>query len=71
MFYHLNTNCRFLRKKANLTVSELADKLEISTQSLTNFEGGQRNTSIEVLDKLHTIFNVSLDDLVYSDLSQK
>ena len=70
MFYNLNKNCRYLRKKSKLTVSELAEKLEISTQALTNFEGGNRNCSLEVLDKLHNIFEITIDDLVYKDLSK-
>lgn len=71
MFYFLNQNVKFLRKSKNMTQAELAEELKISKNALANFEGGQYNTSIEVLDKLHDIFNVSLDDLVYKDLSKQ
>ena len=70
MFYFLNKNVKFLRNSKALTQQELANMLSISKHALANFEGGQRNTSIEVLDKLHVIFNISLDDLIYKDLSK-
>ena len=71
MFYFLNQNVKFLRKSKNMTQAELAEELKISKNALANFEGGQYNTSLEVLDKLHDIFSVSLDDLVYKDLSKE
>lgn len=71
MFYNLNKNCRLLRKKLNLSVPELATKLNVKTQSLYNMESGTCNCSLEVLDKLHIIFNISLDDLIYKDLSNQ
>lgn len=71
MFYYLNTNVKFLRKKMEMTQPELAKYLNINTRSLSNFEGGSVNTSLEVLDKLHQLFNISLDDLVYKDLSKQ
>ncbi len=71
MFYNLNKNTKYLRKKNLLTQSKLAEMLGIKIQSFKNFESGSVNTSIEVLDKLHTIFNISLDDLVYKDLSSE
>ncbi len=69
MFHKLNNNVKYLRKKANMTQPSLAQKLGVGKSTLANFESGQINTSLEVLDKLHDIFNISLDDLVYKDLS--
>ncbi len=71
MFYNLNNNVKFLRKKFGMTQPYLAQKLNVGKSTLANFESGQINTSLEVLDKLHNIFDVSLDDLVYKDLSQE
>lgn len=70
MFYYLNQNVKFLRNLKRMTQQELAEQLNISKNSLANFEGGQYNTSLEVLDKLHDIFNISLDDLIYKDLTK-
>lgn len=69
MFFYLNSNVKLLRKKANMTQPYLAQKLGVGKSTLANFESGQINTSLEVLDKLHNLFNISLDDLVYKDLS--
>lgn len=71
MFYFLNKNVKFLRNSKGFTQKELADMLSIKKHALANFEGGTRNTSLEVLDKLHSIFNISLDDLIYKDLSKQ
>mgnify|MGYP004470917027 CR=1 FL=1 len=68
MFYNLYRNIKYLRKQNKLTIVELAHELNLATSSLANFEGGQRNCSLEILDKLSKFFNVSLDDLVYKDL---
>lgn len=69
MFFNLNKNTKYLRKKNLLTQSQLSEMLGIKLQSFKNFESGSVNTSLEVLDKLHNIFNISMDDLVYKDLS--
>lgn len=71
MFYFLNSNVKFLRKKAGYTMPQLAKLLDISLSGLSNFEGGQSGTTLKTLDKLHTIFNISLDDLIYKDLSKE
>ena len=71
MFYNLNNNVKYLRKRNNITQLELSKKLNISKMSLSNFEGGSVNTSLEVLDKLHQIFGISIDDLIYKDLSKE
>ena len=71
MFYNLNNNVKYLRKRNNITQLELSKKLNISKMSLSNFEGGSVNTSLKVLDKLHQIFGISIDDLIYKDLSKE
>ncbi len=71
MFYNLNANIRFLRKKKGYTIPNLAKMLGVGKSTVDNIECGKNNTSLEVLDKLHTIFNISLDDLVYKDLSSE
>ena len=68
LFYFLNSNVKFLRKQANMTQPELAEKLNVVKSTVANFESGQFTVSLQVLDKLHKIFNVSLDDLIYKDL---
>ena len=71
MFYFLNSNVKYLRKKAGYTMPQLAKILQISLSGLANFEGGQCGTTLKTLDKLHNLFNISLDDLIYKDLSKE
>lgn len=71
LHYYLNHNIKYLRKKSGMTQLELSEKLSISKGSLANIESGLKNTSIELLDKLRNLFNVSVDDLIYKDLSKE
>lgn len=49
-----------LRKKNNLTQSELAEKIGLSTNFIGMFERGERNTSVDKIFKLAKAFNISL-----------
>lgn len=69
MFYFLNNNIKYLRKKHGLSQPELASLLSVSKSTVANIESDFQNTSLEILDKLHNIFKISLDDLVYKDLT--
>lgn len=69
MFYFLNKNVKYLRKRKNLTHQQLADILKIQKSSLANFESGSRNCSLEVLVDLSKFFNITIDELIFKDLS--
>lgn len=49
-----------LRKKNNLTQSELAEKIGLSTNFIGMVERGERNTSVDKIFRLAKAFNVSL-----------
>lgn len=49
-----------LRKKNNLTQSELAEKIGLSTNFIGMVERGERNTSIDKIFKFAKAFNISL-----------
>lgn len=49
-----------LRKKNNLTQSELAEKIGLSTNFIRMVERGERNTSVDKIFKLAKAFNISL-----------
>ena len=53
-----------LRKQANLTQSELADKLNVSRQAVTKWERGVGLPDIDNCKKLSSIFNISIDKLL-------
>lgn len=53
-----------LRKYANLSQEELAEKIGVSRQTLSKYETGESLPDIERSMALANVFGVSLDDLV-------
>lgn len=60
-----------LRKEANLTQMELADKLDISFQAVSNWERGNTMPDISKLSELSEIFDVSIDELLENKRASK
>ena len=53
-----------LRKQANLTQNDLAEKLNVSRQAITKWENGIGLPDLDNIKKLSSIFNVKIDDLL-------
>lgn len=53
-----------LRKKNQYTQEEIAEKINVSRQSVAKWENGESNPDIESCIKLANLYNVKLDDLV-------
>ena len=53
-----------LRKQKNMTQMELADRMGISFQAVSNWERGNSMPDISKLPELAEIFGVSLDELL-------
>ena len=64
-----------LRKAKNLTQEQLAEKLDVSRQSISKWESGQAVPEMEKIVALSVVFNVTTDYLLKSseidDLSVK
>jgi transcriptional regulator with XRE-family HTH domain len=58
-----------LRKENNMTQMELADKLNISFQAVSNWERGQSMPDISKLGELAAIFGVTIDGLLGNEKS--
>ena len=56
-----------LRKREGLSQEELADKLEVSRQSVFKWESGENTPDLEKIKKLARLFNVSFDLLLDDD----
>ncbi|WP_073687224.1 helix-turn-helix domain-containing protein [Streptococcus salivarius] len=56
-----------LRKKANLTQVEVAEKLGISQPAYASWERGVKKPTQENLVKIAKLFNASIDTLVSND----
>ena len=57
-------NLSTLRRNADMTQSELADKLNITHQAVSRYEKGHCFPDISILVLLADIFDVSIDELV-------
>lgn len=55
---------RLLREKQNLSQVQLAEKINVSKQSVSNWENNNIVPSIDILKKLALFFNVSTDYLL-------
>lgn len=60
----IGKNITRLRKMANLTQLELAEKLNYSDKSVSKWEQGNGIPDVRILVQLSEIFGVTLDDLV-------
>lgn len=57
-----------LRKKFDYSQQELADKLSVTRQTISNWECGQGAPTIDKAVELALIYGISLDDLVEEDV---
>ena len=57
-------NLMLVRKKAKLTQTELAEKLNVTRGTIANWESGTSNPNIEMLLELSRFFSVSVDYLI-------
>lgn len=53
-----------LRKAANMTQSELAEKLNYSDKAVSKWERGESAPDIEILYMISKLFNVTIDQLI-------
>lgn len=53
-----------LRKKTGLSQQELADRISVTRQTISNWECGQGAPALDKAAELAAIYHVSLDDLV-------
>lgn len=68
---YLSTNLKHLRAARKLSQQDLADMLHVGRTAITNYESGIANPGHKTLLALVSIFEVSLDELLYQDLSSK
>ncbi len=64
MFKVLSDNIRSYRKKSNMSQDELAEKLGVSRQSVSLWENGQTQPTVDNIIAMTKIFNISFDMLL-------
>lgn len=66
---HFPDNLKYYRKLKHMSQSDLGLKLNISHQTVSTYEKGLRDCSLNTLIKLSEIFEISTDDLLMKDNS--
>ena len=65
----LGTRIAALRRQANMSQSELAQRLQVSPSAIGMYEQGRREPSVSTLIALAQCFRVSLDYLLTGQIS--
>lgn len=63
-------NLQFYRKRENMTQEQLADKLEVSRQTISKWEAGTSYPEMEKILQLCELFSCSMDTLMREDASR-
>ncbi len=61
----INKNIRFFRENKNMTQAELAEKLYVTRQAVSNWENGKTEPDIDTLNKIATVLEISVEELIY------
>ena len=65
----LGENLQFLRKKDNITQEQLAERLDVSRQSVSKWESDTAYPEMDKILQICDLFHVNMDDLVRKDVS--
>ena len=68
---NIGSKIRELRILNGLTQEELALKLSVTRQAVSNWETGKNLPDIEILINISNVFNISLDQLIKGDNMEK
>jgi putative transcriptional regulator len=61
-----------LRKKSGITQEQLAEKLEVSRQTIGSLENGRYNPSIQLAFRLSRFFKTNIEDIfIYEEELKK
>lgn len=67
----IGENIATLRRQAGLSQEALAEKLEVSRQTLAKWESGESVPDVQRCDKLAELFDTSIDDILHSDYGRR
>lgn len=65
----LRENLKYLRKKHQIGQIELANRFNLTIQTISGWERGINTPKVEVLCELSDMYKVSIDDLLKKDLA--
>lgn len=68
--YIIADNVRLYRKRENLTQADLAERADLSLDSIKRIESGKRTMSLENFLRISDALNVSLSYLLYDQVDK-
>lgn len=66
---YLKENMKFLRKEHGMTQGDLAEKLDVKRSLIGSYEEGRGVPKLSVLKQMAELFEITVDELLASDLS--
>ena len=67
---NLKDNLKRIRKENNLSQEQLADKLNVSRQSVSKWESGQAYPEMDKVLQICKMFNLNIDELLNQDIKK-
>ena len=61
----IDKNIKHFREQKNITQDELAERLCVTRQAVSNWERGKTEPDIETLQKIADILEISIEELIY------
>lgn len=61
----VNTMIKLLRTEKGMNQEQLAEKLQVTRQAVSNWETGKTQPDIETLTQIAELFDVSVEKLIY------
>lgn len=68
---YFGSNLKYLRKKAKVTQTEIAKRLNLGDTTISNYESGVSKPEFDTLIELANLFEVSIDNLLFSNLIEE
>ena len=66
---YFGKNLRYLRIQQNMTQTDLGHILNVTHQTISNYENNSRIWDLDTLIKISEYFNVSIDELLKNKLN--
>lgn len=64
---NIGNRLKIYRNACSLTQGEVADKLGVTRQAISNWERGQSIPDLEMLQKISRLYNIKLEKLLEED----
>jgi len=68
---YFSSNLKYLRLAKGLKQNELAGKIDVKTNTISNYENGISEPDFKILDLIIEIFDVNSFDLLFKDSAIK